>query len=106
MKHHFCQNDRNEITRAMNFASGFHINSYIYSLKLYITVSTWNVWLGSEYTSVKEYIQNYRWSKISAIWLVEIAYIFLIFLIATLQILMECETLESWVGYSEHLNPH
>ena len=33
--------------------------------------------------------------QISAIWLVETASIFLIFLIATVQILMECETQES-----------
>ena len=38
--------------------------------------------------------------KISAIWLVETAWIFLIFLIATKQISMECETHESEVGYT------
>ena len=35
----------------------------------------------------------------TAIWLVETAYIFLMFLIATVQISMECETQESQAGY-------
>ena len=42
--------------------------------------------------------------KISAIWLVETVCIFLIFLIATVQISMECETQESEAGYTKHLN--
>ena len=42
--------------------------------------------------------------KISAIRLVEKAYIFLIFLTATVQTSMECETQESKAGYTRHLN--
>ena len=44
--------------------------------------------------------------KISATWLVETACIFLIFLIATLQISMDCETQESQAGYTQHLRLH
>ena len=44
--------------------------------------------------------------KISAIWLVETACIFLIFLIATVQISVECETQESEAGYTKNLNLH
>ena len=36
--------------------------------------------------------------KISVIWLIETAFIFLIFLIATVQISMECETQERYAG--------
>ena len=42
--------------------------------------------------------------KISVIWLVEAAFIFLILLTATVQISMECETQESYTWYAEHLN--
>ena len=42
--------------------------------------------------------------KISAILLVETAFIFLIFLIATVQISMECETQECEVGHTKHLD--
>ena len=42
--------------------------------------------------------------KISAIWLVETACIFPIFLIATTQISMECETQESETEYTKYLN--
>ena len=42
--------------------------------------------------------------KISAIWLVETAHIFLICLIAAVQISMTYETQESEVGYTKHLN--
>ena len=42
--------------------------------------------------------------KIPAIWLVETACIFLIFLIATVQTSMECETQESEAGHTKHLN--
>ena len=41
--------------------------------------------------------------KISAVWLVETACIFLIFLIATVQISIECETQENEPGYTKHL---
>ena len=42
--------------------------------------------------------------KISAIWLVEKECIFLIFLIATVQISMKCEKQESKTGLKKHLN--
>ena len=42
--------------------------------------------------------------KISAIWLVETASIFLIFLIATVQMWMGCETQEYEGRYTKHLN--
>ena len=42
--------------------------------------------------------------KISAIWLVETACIFPMFLIATAQISMKCETQESETGYTKYLN--
>ena len=42
--------------------------------------------------------------KISAIRLVETACVFMIFLIATVQISMACETQESKAGYTKHLN--
>ena len=42
--------------------------------------------------------------KISAIWLVEKACMYLIFLIATVQMSMECNTQESSAGSTKHLN--
>ena len=44
--------------------------------------------------------------KISAIWLVETTCILLIFLTATVQISMECETQENEAEYTKHLNLH
>ena len=42
----------------------------------------------------------------SAIWLVKTALILVIFLIATVQMSMECETQENYAGYTKHLNLH
>ena len=52
---------------------------------------------------VISYKLSLRW-KISAIWLVEAACIFLILLFVTVQISVEYETLESEVWYTKHLN--
>ena len=48
-------------------------------------------------------IYNY---KSFVIWLVETACILLIFLIAAVQISVDCETQESQAGYTKHLNLH
>ena len=42
----------------------------------------------------------------SIVWLVETACIFLIFLLGTVQISMECETQDSQAGYTRYLNSH
>ena len=97
----------------LNREKGFLIlcSSLLETAPGFLTVNLLGSWF-NYWSKTREY-NNYmlRWSyktiwihfnlilmlkcKISAIWLVETAHIFLIFLIATVHISMECETQES-----------
>ena len=60
-------------------------------LSYFLVEPLYNLWVIKE----KDYYYLSLKCKISAVWLVETACIFLIFLIATVQMSMKCETQES-----------